>query len=182
MTIRIDQRGRHYFVYKDDHTEPLLIGQWCQKWLKTSAAFADKNNVEQILIETNFRLNFWKMNYSITIPILNINGKLEPVKIFKGHWRLETNSNSYDFYIQSGHRKSLYKNGSQIAAFDKKYFHLFEKDTFYISANSDEPLELLISFAIAFELTSNNDGVTMTMDFGNLGKGAIPVDMNWRPK
>ena len=182
MIIRIDQRGTQYFVYRENQKDPILIGQWFQKWRKTSAEFSDNNHIDKVLIESNFKFAFWKKTYSIIIPELDIVSKLKPIKIFKGHWRLETLSNIYDYYIQSGHKKSLYKNGIQIASYDKQYFHFFERDTMFISANNDEPVALLISFPIAFDLGSSNDSATMTFDFGNIGKGAIPIDMNWKPQ
>lgn len=182
MTIRIDQRGRKYFVYLNESSEPILVGQWYGRWFKRIAEFLEKDNKDKIIIENSFRLDFWNMTYLIKIPGLDLSSKLKPVRIFRGHWRLENGSDTYDYFIQKGHKKSLFKNGTQIAAYDKKYFHLFEKDTMYIKANSNEPVALLISFAIAFDLGSDNDGATMTYDVGNIGPEVKTYDVNWKPK
>ncbi len=48
------------------------------------------------------------------------------------------------------------------------------------SKNDNEPIELLISFAIAFDLGSNNGDATTTIDFGNIALKNRPVDDNWK--
>lgn len=181
MTIRIDQRGRQYFVYVNESSDPFLSGQWYARWFKITAEFLEKDNENKIIIENSFRLDFWNLTFLIQIPGLNLSCRLKPVRIFKGHWRLENGADIFDFYIHKGHKKSLFKNGNQIAAYDKKYFHLFEKDTIYIAANNNEPVALLISFAIAFDLGSENDGAIVTYDVGNIGPEERTDDINWKP-
>jgi hypothetical protein len=181
MTIRIDQRGRLYFVFLNDSKEPVMQGQWYSKWYTRSAQFSDSSGNDKLFVKSSFRLDFWNINFEIEMPKIKFSGKLEPVKFFRGHWCLQIGADVYDFYLHKGHKKSLFKNRQQIASYDKKKFHTFEKDTLYISANDNEPIELIISFAICFDLGSDNDGAAMTFDGGNLGPESKAVDEKWKP-
>jgi len=116
------------------------------------------------------------------LPKQNFAGELKPVGLSKSHWVFYENANRYDYYLHRGHKKSLLKNEKQVAAYDKKYFHLFERDIFYITANDDEPIELIIFFELAFNMGGHNDESTMTLDMGNIGLGTKSLDQNWHPK
>jgi hypothetical protein len=182
MIYRIDQKGSYYFIYENDSSDSLFEGKSSGGWLKKTLEFFDKNNQVLMIIENSFRLDFWNMTYLIRIPRLNFSCKLKPVRIFKGHWRLENGKDIYDYYIHKGHRKSLFKNGEQIVAYDKKYFQLFGKETIYISADRNEPIELLVSFVLSFGLISDDDSAIITYDIGNFGSEERIFDTKWKPK
>lgn len=181
MDIKIKQSDTDYFVYLDNNSDYTLSGGWEQKWFKRKAVLFDQNDKLKLEVSNSFRLDFWNISYNIQIPDSNISAKLNPIKIWKGHWQLIVANDTYDFYLHKGHRKALFKNGNQIASYDKKYVQLFESDTFIIKANKEELIELLIAFELCFDLGSHNDGATMTADAGNISKGLKSYNPNWKP-
>ena len=78
-------------------------------------------------------------------------------------------------------KKALYKNGTQVASYDKTKFYLFEYDSFLIKCNDNENIDLILSFELCFDLGTSNNGATATFDFGNLLKGVREFDNTWRP-
>jgi hypothetical protein len=79
--------------------------------------------------------------------------------------------------------KSIYRNDIQIAKVDKAKFHLFERDTIYIDCNNDENELLLIGLTLTFDMGQDNNGSTLTFDFGNIaGPQAKKFNKDWKPK
>lgn len=181
MQLRIRQSGRYYFVHLNDNSDIELNGAWEANWFKHKCLFYDKKNILSLQVESSFRLDFWNMMYHITLPKLQIDSYLKPIRLFKGHWQLVNGLDTYDFYLHRGHKKSLFKNGTQIASYNKTKFNLFESDSFLIKCNDDENIELIISFELCFDLRTTNNGTTVSLDFGNLSKGVREFDHTWRP-
>lgn len=76
----------------------------------------------------------------------------------------------------------MFKNGTQIASYNKARFHLFESDSFSINSNDNESIELVLAFVLCFDIGTHNDGSTATFDFGNISKEIKEIDDRWIPK
>jgi hypothetical protein len=83
-----------------------------------------------------------------------------------------------------GRKYSVYKNELQVAWWDKEAVSWFDGDNYKILADIDCDLDLIISFCLIVDNFSSNenDGNTVTYDFGNIGFQAKKFDENWQPK
>ena len=181
MQLRINQASTNCSVYLNDESEIILQGTQKARWFKRKLTLYDNQNILRLQIENSFRLDFWNMNFHILIPHLDLDTYLRPIRLFKGHWQLMDKDNRYDLYLHLGHKKSLFKNGMQIAAYDKQKIQFYDKNTFLIECNDNENIELVLSIVLCFDLWKNDDGSTFTFDFGNLSRGVKDFDSNWKP-
>ena len=88
MQLRIRQSARYYFVHLNDNSDIEINGAWEANWFKHKCLFYDKKNILSLQVESSFRLDFWNMMYHITLPKLQIDSYLKPIRLFKGHWKL----------------------------------------------------------------------------------------------
>lgn len=90
----------------------------------------------------------------------------------------------YEIFGHKGRKFSVYKNDKQVAWWDKDAVTWFNGDNYKIIADKDSDYELIISFCLIIDHTSsnNNDGNTMTVDFGNIGSTVKQFDPAWQPK
>ena len=110
--------------------------------------------------------------------------RIQPViiKSFKD-WIIEfqLDKENYRFSTHKNHFKSLFKNGRQVAQFDKGYFHFFNRDSFNIIADDNIVILLLVVLATFNYLKDTNGGETFNMDFGNVLGSIPPQEGKWQP-
>lgn len=181
MKIRIKQDYYNYLVYLNDSPKPVLQGSEQSRWFIDTWVLLNNRNELCLKIKSTFRLDFWKVRFHIIVPYLQLNAQLKAQNFFKGHWQLVHNNDTYDYYIHQGHKKSLFKNGKQIASINKPSANFLETDTCIIDCNHNENIELVISFELCFFTGKSNDGSLFKFDFGNLTKSVKDFDEHWKP-
>lgn len=92
-----------------------------------------------------------------------------------------------DFYTIYGHlgrKYSIFKNGTQVAWWNKNAVSWFAGDNYKIIADKDSDVELLISFCLIVDNFSSDDhdNKLVSIDFGNVGFRQKRFDHNWQPK
>lgn len=187
MRLLIRQIGHRYKIFKEGEDTPTYIGQWISGLRSVLQTTIQNGNNETLLTVNidNRKLFYWGWNtvYNITLNSLSKTYKLTCVKYFRQHWRLETETDIYDYYAHKGHKKSIFKNEIQIAAIDKNYLNKFENDTIFIDYNLGENELLLLGLVLAFDMGNDNDGSTISIDFGNIvGSFAKTNNEAWRPE
>ena len=131
----------------------------------------------------NKRLSWFKAKYDITRWDNNVL-KFRTKSYWKLYYQCQCGPDTYDIYGHRGRKYSIYKNGQQVAWWDKKAVTWFAGDNYKIVADKDCDANLIISFCLIVDNFSSNDqdGNTVTYDFGNIGFQAKRFDENWQPK
>ena len=182
MQLKIRKTDVNYLVYLNDNSEKILRGNLKSKWFKSTCILYDNENEIKLLIETIFKFRFWRVKFRILLPTLKLDSYLIPIKLFKGHWRLIHGGDIFDFYLHKGHKKSLFKNGTQIASYNGSSINILNSHTFLINCNNNENIELILSFQLCFDIiTPIYEQSTVTFDLGNIFKRVREFDINWRP-
>ena len=103
---------------------------------------------------------------------------------WKLHYQCQDGADLYDIYGHKGRKYSVYKNDVQVAWWDKEMVSWFEGDNYRIVADDDCNYELVIGFCLIIDsqYSNDDDGNTVTVDFGNVGPQAKEFDHLWRPK
>ncbi|MBS1635172.1 MAG: hypothetical protein JST26_04560 [Bacteroidetes bacterium] len=191
MTIQIDQRGGIFYVYKNYKTKGQPFDYVCQvatgwrwAWAGDELTIYDtqKNEVGYLYFK---RRVFQKSEFYFHFKQNDKTIKIEPtiLKSFKDWvFKFQLEGNEYIFSTHKSHYKSLFKNGQQVAQFDKNYFHFFNRDTFIILANDDIDVLLLIILATFNSLNDTNDGATFNIDLGNIFGSTPPEEGKWKPR
>ena len=87
--------------------------------------------------------------------------------------------NIYELKIHKGRKKSIFKNGKQIAEIDESLVEIFYHDKIRIITNDQESINEIFLIIICLKIGEENSG-GLTFDFGNIGK-TEPVNEHWRP-
>ncbi|MFI5406642.1 MAG: hypothetical protein ACHQ1D_09030 [Nitrososphaerales archaeon] len=184
MRLYIRQKGHKYDFFENDIEEGILHGYWDNKRkIGLHSKILDKDNQELVTVTLTKAPAFWRMNkttYRIQIHKENIDFEIKAVNAFKGHWTFELNGDKYDFYFHFGLKKSLYKNGNQVAKYDKGTVHIWNNDTGFIISNNDENKFLLLAIFLTFDMGENMGG-DFNIDLGNLTGGVKEFNSNWQP-
>jgi hypothetical protein len=190
MTIQIDKRGGHFYVYKNYKTKGQEFDYVCKVptgwrwgWAGDELTIFDKQNNEVGHLYFKRRL-FQKSDFNFYIKKDNSTIQIEPTEIRSFRdliFEFEFQGDTYRFSTHKSHYKSLFKNGHQVAQFDKDYFHFFNRDSFIIYANNDIDITLLIILATFDKLNDIYEGEALTLDLGNVFGSKPPSDGKWRP-
>ncbi|MFT2010202.1 hypothetical protein ACMA1I_16120 [Pontibacter sp. 13R65] len=100
------------------------------------------------------------------------------------HYQCQDGGDLYDVYGHKGRKHSVYRNGVQIAWWDKEMVSWFDGDNYRVIADDDSNYELVMAFCLMLDNkdSSSDNGSTVTVDFGNIGPQAKEFDYAWRPK
>ncbi|MGV3539239.1 MAG: hypothetical protein ACO1OQ_05480, partial [Rufibacter sp.] len=106
------------------------------------------------------------------------------VSFWKNHYQCYVGGSRYEVFGHRGRKYSVYKDGRQIAWWDKAAVSWFNGDNYHLLADDRADHELLIAFCLILDHhTSNRKGDSgITVDFGNFGPQAKAFDPAWRPK
>jgi len=182
MIVIIKQDYLDFEIYVKNTDNIFLKGSLSSKFFKSKILVYNENNEPKIEIRNSLRLDFWNMTFSIKIPSIQLNSDLKPIRIFKGHWRLKMQKDTYDFILHKGHKKSLFKNNKQIASYDKKFIEILERNSIIIEMNSEENIELVVAIVLCFEMGNKGSIDGISLNVGNINEGIKPYDKNWKAK
>ncbi|MFC6997695.1 LURP-one-related/scramblase family protein [Rufibacter roseus] len=144
-------------VFELDHDFPRVAIQ--QKWAWVKAKYTIKfEGGAEVLFRTE---SFWKR-----------------------HFQCYVGGSAYDIYGHRGRKFSVYKDGVQIAWWEKAAVSWFNGDNYHLISDDNSDYDLLIAFCLILDQhESNHKGSNgFHVDFGNFGPQARKFDANWRPK
>jgi hypothetical protein len=103
---------------------------------------------------------------------------------WKNHYFCQVGQDLFEVFGHRGRKYSVYKNDKQIAWWDKQAVTWFNGDNYKLLADNDCDYELIISFCLIIDnaKSDNNEGNTLTIDFGNIGPQVKKFDPAWQPK
>ena len=190
MTIQIDQRGGLFYVYKDFKSKGQefdyvcqVRGGWQWAWTADELTIYDKQKNEVGYLYFKRRL-FRKSDFHFHFKQNTKTIRIEPITIksFKDWiFDFQLDKDNYRFSTHKNHYKSLFKDGRQVAQFNKDYFHFFNRDSLNIIADDNIDILLLVILATFNYLNDTNGGATFNVDFGNITGSTPPSDGKWRP-
>lgn len=150
MKILIEEGwwGRYRF-YLGDNDEPVYLATSGSSMFKGDYANIYNAQKQKVLCLKPGQSSFTKLN-SLTYTIdgfpsgrtMNVNC----VNYKKGHWTIRLDQGNYDIYFHGRRKKSLYKNGDQVAKFGRVNYNDF------IIANSDEDVLFLVALFMTFRM------------------------------
>ncbi len=123
---------------------------------------------------TKYRVTLWDGN--------DIN--FTTVSLWRSHYQCQEGVNLYDIYGHKGRKHSVYKNDVQVAWWDKEMVSWFEGDNYKLVADDDSDYELIVAFCLMLDNqnSSNDNGNTVIIDFGNIGPQAKEFNYEWKAK
>jgi hypothetical protein len=149
MKILIDHDwlGRYRF-YLDDNPEYSYFATNSSSIFKGD--YADIFNIQgqKVLDLRRGKYSPWKLSRSTYL----INGygdstiEVKCVSYKTGHWTVNLNKDDYDIYFHGRAKKSLYKNGEQVAKFG------CTNDGHFVILNNDEDVLFLIAVFMTFKM------------------------------
>lgn len=142
-----------------------------------------ENDRDTAIMTINKRLFLFSPKYDIT----RWNDQLlqfRTISYWKLHYQCLYGDNNYEIFGHRRRKYSIYKNGIQIAWWDKEAVTWFAGDNYKIIADSDCDVDLIISFCLIVDNFSNNDhaGGSFTYSFGNIFFQAKKFDKTWLPR
>ncbi|WP_192820089.1 hypothetical protein [Rufibacter sp. LB8] len=103
--------------------------------------------------------------------------------VWKRHFQCYVGGSAYDIYGQKGRKVSVYKDGRQIAWWDKQSVSWFNGDNHQIIADDGTDYEALIAFCLILDKAQSNDKSSgITINLGHFGPEAKAFDPTWQPK
>ena len=158
---------------KKGSTSTIMYGEWSMLFGNYKAKIFDFK--ENLLFSIKKKVNAWelKVNYFIT----DKSGKsFEMYGVNKNHsiYELRIQENIFELKLHKGNKKSLFKNGIQIASVDETKF----RGKTSILTKDVENLTEIFLMLFCLKIGEDNDGITF--DFGNIGK-MEPINEKWKP-
>ncbi|MDB5258734.1 MAG: hypothetical protein JWM14_3429 [Chitinophagaceae bacterium] len=104
--------------------------------------------------------------------------------IWSCHYYCHFNNDRYTIYSHLERKYSIYKNDIQIAWWDKEAVVWFSGDNYKLTADSDAPIELIISFCLIIDnyFNKRHNGNILTYDFGEVLAEDRKFNRKWIPK
>jgi hypothetical protein len=179
MEFIIEQFDNNFKLSKKGDSRKILSGNWSMLIGKYKAEIF--NEKEKLIYSINRKFSFWKWNMSYSIKE-NIGNIIELKAENKWHslYKMKIQKNEYVLKLHKGRRKSIFKNGIQIAKIDESLIEVFYKDKVKIITNNAENINEIFLLIICLKIgEKNEDGITF--DLGNFGK-LESIDNNWKPE
>ena len=128
------------------------------------------------------KLTFFKIAFDLTKWDNNV-FEFRTKKIWKKSYYCQVGQDFYEIFGHKGRKYSVYKNNAQIAYWDKVAVSWFNGDNYKIITDKDSDYELIISFCLIIDnyFSKNNNGNTVTIDFGNIGPQDKKFNPVWKP-
>jgi len=128
------------------------------------------------------RLAFFNAKYDIEImnqPTFHFN----TISWWKNHHQCKAGNNTYDVYGHRGRKYSIFKNGEQIAYFNKEAVTFFEGDNYMLQTNDDADHFLLVCIVLTIDnyRSNNKNDSAINIDIGHIFQ-AKKFDQSWQPK
>lgn len=150
MKISVDQGllGRYRFYLGDD-SEPSFSASSGYMIFKGDYANIYNSQKQKVLSLRQGEYSLWKLTKSTYL----INGykpdhaiEVKCVNYKSGYWTVNLDERHYDIYFHGRIKKSLYRNGEQVAKFGRI------NSEHFIIANSDEDVLFLIALFMTFKM------------------------------
>lgn len=111
-------------------------------------------------------------------------GLFKAKNIFKNYFELAINEQVFKIYGHGGLKVSVYKDDNQIAFFKKKKITILNEESIRLLLDKNEEIEPLLLIVLIWNdmFYKNLNENTLNINFGNINKGAIPLDKSWKPK
>ena len=177
MEFIIEQFDNYFELSKKGDSRKIMNGNWSMLFGKyKDEIFTEK---EKSIYSISRKFSFWKWNMSYLIK--DNNGKIIELKA-KNKWHsvyeLKIEKDEYLLKLHKGRKKSVFKNGIQIAGIDESLIELFYKDKVKIITSKPENINEIFLLIICLKIGEENEG-GITFDLGNIGK-MEPIDNNWK--
>jgi hypothetical protein len=150
MKILIDHDwlGRCRF-YLDDNAEHSYSATNSSRIFKGDYANIFNIQGQKVLDLRQGKYSPWKLSkssYLINGYKSDITIEVTCVSYKNGHWAVNLDQDNYDIYFHGRAKKSLYRNGEQVAKFGRT------KDRHFVISNNDEDVLFLIALFMAFKM------------------------------
>lgn len=179
MEYLIEQFDNRFELSKKGDSRIILYGNWSMLFGKYKAEIFNRN--EKLIYSIKRKFSLWKWN--MTYPIKNQNGKHIELKA-KNKWHsiyeMKIEQNEFQIKLHKGRKKSIFKNGQQIAELDESLVEVFYHDKIRIITTDQESLNEIFLMTLCLKIGEENEG-GITFDFGNIGK-MEPINENWKTK
>lgn len=104
-------------------------------------------------------------------------------KVWKQVYTCEGNGEHYTLYQHKGLCYSIFRDDRQIAAVEKNSVVWVNGNEYQVRMDSDADLMLVVCLVLTINSEDdNNQGNTLTIDFGSIGPEDRPFDENWQPR
>lgn len=171
------QSDNHFELSRKEDSRAILYGNWSMLFGKYKAEILDSNEKQLFTIKRKFSLWKWNMSYLIQ----DEQGK-SFVLTAKNKWHsiyaMQLDYDEYQLKIHRGRKKSIFKNGQQIAKIDESPVEIFYRDTISVITNDPKSIREIFLMIVCLKIEDVNEG-GLTFDLGNIGK-MEPIDKNWR--
>lgn len=188
MRLVINQTGRFLKIFDSKDLKTVLYSAeiFHDRKKELLKVFNSSDILVSTIRQTNYNFWFqtnWDCEYEINLAQSNTKFIVNCIKYLKRHWTATSVDNKIqlEYFGHNGHKKSIFNADTQIAKVDKDFVHLFNRDTIYIDLNNNENPLLILTFVLLFELSTDNDGSSITLDFGSVGQDR-EYDKSWKPK
>ena len=174
ISIQQDWLGRYKFFTGGSETHS-FFGANVSRIFKRNYASIHVAEGETVMILRHGTYSPWKLSESHYLIDDYRSGRTIEVKCVNykgGHWFVGTGDETYDIYYHGRCRKSLYRNGEQVAKFGSM------KSQHFIVANNDEDELLLIALFMVFRMGDSAPDDDLILD---LCEDAKKENVKWHP-
>ncbi len=183
MRIDINQKK----ISIGDKYQIFINGQQCYfgakklfRWL-AEIDLSDAIN-QQVRLTIKKKMSLFRAKFRI-IYSSGTELQFETLSFWRLHYRCVFNKDTYEIFGHRGRKYSVYKNGIQIAWWEKELVSWFNGDNYTIIADNDCNYELVIAFCLIIdEFRSDDNKSAVNVDIGHIGPQAREFNPNWQPK
>jgi len=141
-----------------------------------------KTGISDPWLTVNKRWTFFLSSYDIRMHDGNVSAFLSK-SFWKPSYQCRVWADLYEVFGHLGRKYSVYKNGIQVAWWDKNVVSVFNGNEYNVKADFDCNAELIIAFCIIMHYETGDDSdATVSIDFGNIGLVARKFDETWMPR
>jgi hypothetical protein len=177
MEFLIEQFDNNFRLTKKGDSRIILSGNWSSLFGKFKAEIYRNENLIYSIVR---KWNTWKWNMSYLIENdYRQSFKLTSKNKWHSLYEMAFDENIYELKIHKGRKKSVFKNGKQIANIDESLVEIFYHDKIRIITNDQESINEIFLIVVCLKIGEENSG-GLTFDLGNLGK-TEPIDEQWKP-
>ena len=177
MELLIEQFDNRFELSNKGDTRIMLYANWSMLFGKYKAEIFKWN--EKLIFSINRKFSFWKWN--MTYFIRNESGNIIEFKaINKRHsiYEMKFEQNVFQLKLHKGRKKSVFKNGKQIAEIDESLIEILYRDKIKVTTNNQENINEIFLMLVCLKIGDVNEG-GITFDLGNIGK-MEPINEKWK--